>query len=230
MKRTVVYLMLLAILLVAALGSIGLARSNQDRAYDTAKLLLESLRPCVLGYGEPKLVQNPCFPAGCYCMYYRDDPAWAPNEYHGFGWYPCNQRCSALYELVEEPTRDCCFNNLRSNSPHEVLPPAVPGIVFQIPTTLAPAGFYLNNPYGQPGTQGLYYTQTSRNMDGLQHAYIFKVEFKPGECMCVCNQRRTQPIDNVLYVIVWEDWCGGGDNDWNDFAAALIPVTCPCRQ
>jgi len=231
MKRSVVYLMLLAILLVAALGSIGLAQSNEQRAYNTAKLFLEKLKPCVYGYSEPQLVQNSCFPAGCYCMYYQDDPAWAPNEYHGFGWYPCQQKCSALYQLVEEPTWGCCFlQNFHSNSPHEVLPSTGYGIVFQIPATHAPAGFYLNNPYGQPTIQGLYYTQTSRNTDGRQHAYIFKVEFKPGECKCLCNQIPTQPIDNVLYLLVWEDGCGGYDNDWNDFAAALIPVKCPCKQ
>ena len=229
MKRSVAYSMLLAIFLVAALGTIGLAQSSRDRAYDTAKLLLERLKPCVLEYGEPQLVQNPCFPAGCYCMYYRDDPAWDPEEIHGFGWYPCKIGCSALYQLVEEPTWDCCFlQNFHSNSPHHVLPPA-PGIVFQIPATHAPAGFYLNNPYGHEGIQGLYYTQTSRNTDGLQHAYIFKVEFKPGECKCPCNQKPTQLIDNVLYILVCEDWCGGGDKDWNDFVVVLIPVRCPCQ-
>ena len=229
MKRSVAYSMLLAIFLVAALGTIGLAQSSRDRAYDTAELLLESLRPCVLEYGEPQLVQNPCFPAGCYCMYYRDDPAWDPEEIHGFGWYPCKIGCSALYQLVEEPTWDCCFlQNFRSNSLPEVLPPA-PGIVFQIPATHAPAGFYLNNPYGGEGIQGLYYTQTSRNTDGLQHAYIFKVEFKPGECKCPCNQIDAYPIDNVLHILVWEDGCDGYDNDWNDFVAALIPVKCPCQ-
>ena len=229
MKRSVAYSMLLAIFLVAALGTIGLAQSSRDRAYDTAKLFLENLRPCVLEYGEPQPVENPCFPAGCYCMYYRDDPEWPPNEIHGFGWYPCKQRCSALYQLVEEPTRDCCFNNVVYHAPHEVLPSSSYGIVFQIPATHAPAGFYLNNPYGRQGIQGLYYTETSRNTDGLRHAYIFKVDFKPGKCDCRCNQRPTQPIDNVLYILVWEDGCGGYDNDWNDFVAALIPVTCPCR-
>ena len=231
MKRSVVYLTLLAILMVAALGSIGLAQSNQDKAYDTARLLLESLRPCVLDYGNLQLVQNPCFPAGCYCMYYQDDLAWTPKEYHGFGWYPCNTKCSALYELVEEPTRDCCFDELIPHAPNAVLPPA-PGRFFQIPTTHAPAGFYLNNPYGRQGIQGLYYTQTNRNTDGLQHAYIFKVEFKPGECKCKCEQSgltSVNYISNVLYVLIWEDWCGGGDNDWNDFAAAFIPVKCPCQ-
>ena len=214
---------------MAAVGSIGLARSNQDRAYDTAKRFLDNLAPCVLEYSDIELVQNPCFPAGCYCMYYQDDPALAPKEIHGFGWYPCNTKCSALYELVEEPTRDCCFNNVVYHAPHEVLPSTSYGRVFQIPTTLAPAGFYLNNPYGQPRIQGLYYTQASRNTDGLQHAYIFKVEFNPGGCKCLCNKKETKPIGNTMYVIVFEDWCGGGDNDWNDFVAALIPVTCPCK-
>ena len=230
MTRKVVGLLVLSIVAVILVGAVAAAQGpGYSQAKQTALKFLKQLEPCVYAYGDLQIVQNPCFAGpGCYCMYYQDDPAWAPQELHGFGWYPCKTKCHALYQLVEEPTRDCCFNNLISHSPHDVLPASHPGIVFQIPNTHAPAGFYLNNPYGREYIQGLYYTDSSRNEGGMRHAWIFKVSFKPGKCKCMCNGQYTPPIDNTLFIIAWEDWCGGSD-DWNDFVVALIPVKCPCK-
>ena len=222
MKRVVLSLVMVA-LVVTALASVTVAAPTEQ-----VEAFLEELGPCVTEASIVDVEQAPCLPAGCYCMYYQDDPAWSPDEYHGFGWYPCRQECNALYPLVREPMRGCCFNILVSGAPHEVLPPG-PGIAFQIPDTHAPAGFYLNNPYGNPEIQGLYYTDPSRNPDGLQHAYIFRVEFRPGECRCSCNGLEAKPIGNTMYVIVWEDGCNLYDGDFNDFIVALIPIECPCQ-
>ena len=234
MKRKVVPLVALLIVAVILIGATVAAQgTGYSQAKATALNFLNQLQPCVLDHGDLQIVQNPCFAqAGCYCMYYQDDPAWVSQtsgSIHGFGWYPCKTKCSALYQLVEEPTRNCCFNNVIYPAPHQVMPPYDAGIVFQIPPTHAPAGFYLNNPYGRQSIQGLYYTDSTRNESSLQHAWIFSVTFRPGKCKCLCNNTETKPTGNTMFVIVWEDGCGGFDMDVNDFVAALIPVTCPCQ-
>ena len=229
MTRKLVPLVVLLIVAITLVGVVVAAQGSNCR--DTALHFLNDLAPCVYSHGDLQIVQNPCFAGpGCYCMYYQDDPAWAPGgSHHGFGWYPCKTKCSALYQLVEEPTRNCCFNQVINSAPHQIMPPAS-GIVFQIPPEFAPAGFYLNTPEGRTFTQGLYYTDLTRNRDGISHVCIFRVEYKPKDCSCPCDRNgKTRPIDNVMYVMVWEDWCGGGDSDWDDFVVALIPVTCPCQ-
>ena len=228
MKRLVGYL-LLSVLVLTLVGTVVVA-IPPAAAVSTANNFLSRLAPCVVDHGDPVPVNEVCLPAGCYCMYYSDDPAWAPDgSHHGFGWSPCKLKCGALYQLVEEPTSTCCFNQVTYHAAHEVVPPS-PGTVFQIPPTFGSAGFYLNMPDPHPYTQGLYFTDTSRNQDGIRHAWIFEVEYKPGECKCQCHRPGdSRVIPNIMYVLVWEDWCGGGDGDWNDFVVALIPVTCPCQ-
>jgi len=67
-------------------------------------------------------------------------------------------------------------------------------------------GLYLNSPTpGHCNLGGLYFTETSLNPDGFQHAKVF----------CLTDTK---------WIIAWEDWCGGGDRDYNDYILLLEKI------
>jgi hypothetical protein len=210
---------------------------DQGTARKVADAFVAKLSPCV---------QNPQFvglekctlPAGGYCLYYEDDPAYLSTgkAFHSFGWYSETIGCGALYEVVRGIYYDPCTHARSYTAPHTVLPPdRAWGLV--IPPSFKEEGFWLNNPYGPKGTYitvgGHYFTCQNRNWDGMRHCFIFKYNFVPGTCHCICesalgecNPKRDQGATwqpATLYVLVWEDWCGLGDHDWDDFVAGLIP-------
>ncbi|MEA1870579.1 MAG: hypothetical protein U9N00_00055, partial [Candidatus Bipolaricaulota bacterium] len=117
--------------------------------------------------------------------------------------------------------------------------PPDPAWAIVIPTSFGKVGFWLNSPYNPKGhyihTGGHYFTCQNRNWDMMRHCFIFEFSFTPGDCPCVCGNYgcKCDPPPStpgttlvpVLYVLVWEDWCGLEErtSDWNDFVVGLIP-------
>ena len=79
--------------------------------------------------------------------------------------------------------------------------------------TVNPFGLYLNSPTNpldwHKNIGGLYYSDEKYNLDGIDHFRIY-VEPETGN-----------------YVIAVEDWCGGGDRDYDDIVVHLERIVPP---
>ncbi len=171
----------------------------------------------------------------CYCMYYAEDPARRPpgRAFHYFGWYSLTVGCCALYPIVRGVYYDpCLLTPTLGPDPATVLPPN-PAWMVKIPDRFGPHGFWLDNQYSPLGnfigTGGLYFCDPAKNCDApTQHFFIYTARYtsNPGtRCTCKCDGQPPRPIppSGTIYLIFCEDWCHGGDWDWNDFSVALIP-------
>lgn len=226
--------MVLAILALALLVWLegGAVPTPQDTG--ALQLFIEKLKPC-FEIIEIQVYTKCTFPSGKYCLYYTEGPdRTEPTAYHTFGWYSETLGCGALYPIVRGQTYDRCTQNpIPGLDPASVLPCST-GWGLSIPAIFGEIGFWLNHPYPPLGkfssTGGHYFTCTPRNWDGLQHVYIYSVHYNlkpcligttPKRCMCDCDC--VLPDKGVMYLLFFEDWCRGGDWDWNDFMVALIP-------
>lgn len=77
-------------------------------------------------------------------------------------------------------------------------------------------GFYLST-----RTNGAFFSQSSRNADGVDHLYAYQGTGTPffsgplsGEVFALQD-----------YLLAWEDLAGGGDRDYQDFVALVQDVT-----
>ena len=183
--------------------------------------LLSELRPIVIPEGLIKV-------GSYYALYYRDDPAYAStgHAYHTMGWYSETLTCGTLYPLVYGVRYRPCnlTQDYSASSPYSI---GSIGWKVQIPNAFGAVGFWLNMPYGPTGSNinvgGHYFTNTGRNWDHQPHAFIwhFTLPF-PVVLLVTCDGSPTTMAVREVYVITWEDWCGGGDHDWNDFLMALF--------
>ena len=205
---------------------------------DTGALrtFIELLKPC-LEIKDVKPYNDCTLPAQTYCLFYTNDPTLPPEpgSYHTFGWYSEEVGCGGLYVIVRGRYYDRCnpAKFMPGPDPWAVLPCEGWGLV--IPAVFKKIGFWLNNPYSPTGahpyTGGHYFTCKTRNWDGLSHAYIYQATYEwkevcramtPALVKCKCDCCMPTPR-GTMYLIFWEDWCKGGDWDWNDFMVALIP-------
>lgn len=195
--------------------------------------LLKLLSPC-FRVTEAEEYKECVLPPGCYCIYYTNDPKspvpWNRHSFQGFGWYPEFIGCGALYTVVRGAYFDCNLKPVGMD-PASVLPPR-PAWMVRIPAYFEKIGLWLNAPKGITDRDvkgnGLYYTCSRHNRDGMDHAFIYLVEYtRVGDCLCDCKgKHQPLPREGRMFLVFWEDGCRGGDYDWNDFAAALIP----CEQ
>jgi len=242
MKRIVVGFALLALLVGLVTAAQGATARDQQVAAQMAteylqellqqikfaqevdmEQLLSELRPIVIPEG---LIEVGSY----YSLYYKDDPAYASvgHAYHTMGWYSETLTCGALYPLVYGVRYRPCnlTQDYSASSPYGI---GSIGWKVQIPNAFGAVGFWLNMPYGPTGSNinvgGHYFTNPSRNWDGQPHAFIwyFQLPF-PVVLLVTCDGSPTPTTMTVheVYVITWEDWCGGGDHDWNDFLMALF--------
>lgn len=177
-------------------------------------------------------VKTCIFEPGCYCLYYSNDPKspklWTRYSFHGFGWYPELIGCGALYTVVRGAYYKPCSLQPVGTDPAAILPPK-PAWTITIPSRFEKVGFWLNSPTGivdrDIKANGLYYTCSKHNRDGKSHAYVYLAEYRlVGDCYCYCEGKKIPlPPEGRMYLIFWEDGCEGGDYDWDDFVAALIP-------
>lgn len=82
-------------------------------------------------------------------------------------------------------------------------------------------GFYLNTQ-----TNGTFFSQTTRNADGVDHMYAYQGTGTPFLSGPLSGEIFT-PQD---YLLAWEDLAGGGDRDYQDFVAIvqdIAPVPLP---
>jgi hypothetical protein len=82
-------------------------------------------------------------------------------------------------------------------------------------------GFYLGTQ-----TQGTFFSQSSRNVDGTDHLYAYRGTGTPFLSGPLSGEIFT-PQD---YLLAWEDLAGGGDRDYQDFVAVvqdIAPVPLP---
>lgn len=82
-------------------------------------------------------------------------------------------------------------------------------------------GFYLGT-----RAQGTFFSQTSRNADGVDHLYAYQGTGTPFLSGPLSGEVFT-PLD---YILAWEDLAGGGDRDYQDFIAVvqdIAPVPLP---
>jgi hypothetical protein len=77
-------------------------------------------------------------------------------------------------------------------------------------------GFYLST-----RSNGTFFSQTSRNADGVDHLYAYQGSGTPflngplsGEVFALQD-----------YLLAWEDLAGGGDRDYQDFVAVVQDIT-----
>lgn len=77
-------------------------------------------------------------------------------------------------------------------------------------------GFYL-------GTQdeGTFYSQTSRNADGVDHLYAYRGTGTP----FLTGPLAGEFFSRQDYILAWEDLLGGGDRDYQDFVAVVKDIT-----
>lgn len=223
-------------LLAAVSLCLGVYAAPNPEASGALKWFLNALSPCikVVSYAP---YRDCVLPPGKYCLYYANDPklsgTFAEASLHDFGWYSEAVGCGALYEVVHGVDYTPCLlkPDPRCASPAKVLPPD-PAWAITIPKDSVPVGLWLNAPYDPRGALiklgGLYYTCRKWNRDGKAHSFIYKVEYElvSAKCPCICDGSPGPglPAKGEAFLIFWEDGCGGGDMDWNDFMAALIPV------
>lgn len=163
------------------------------------------------------------FPGGCYFAYLLSetgDPAGADkvNEF-GF-YYPCldvsedyhPNGCCALYRLFDGPdkagswtffnTTDYCLD------------------------TRDDFGVWLNSPTCHQDKRrqygGLYHSEQScGTCDKFEHFKLSKMELPKGTMIGECEVR-------MAYIVNIEDWCTGGDADYDDMVVALVPLPPDC--
>ena len=242
MKRIVIGITLVALLL--GLVAVAQAAMNKDQeiALQSARAYIKEFIPQIkfaqkvdvekliegILAAPPELLPDGVMKVGSdYALYYRDDPAYSGCSRHTFGWYSETVGCGALYPLVYGARYFGCHASARCtgcSSPHTNVPI---GWKIHIPDSFGRVGFWLNWPYPPTGsvitTGGLYYTNPSHNWDHMPHAYVFlwRLPF-PISLYVTCDGASTTMVVRELYVILWEDWCHGGDHDWNDFVVAVF--------
>lgn len=82
--------------------------------------------------------------------------------------------------------------------------------------TTSAFGFYLSN-----RAQGTFYSDTTRNADGVDHMYAYQgngAAWMSG----VFEGEVFTPND---YILAWEDLLGGGDRDYQDFMVVVQDIT-----
>lgn len=110
--------------------------------------------------------------------------------------------CHALYRIFDGPDRVSSSKVFDTSDDN--------------PATSDNVGLWLNSPNlhrdWHRALGGLYYSQTELNCDNFQHVKIYEIP---------------QPH---LYLAFWEDWCGGGDNDYTDMVVMLRPIQTPIER
>jgi len=239
MKRIVIGVTLLALLLGLVVVVQGATSKSQQVAAQVAteylqellrqikfaqKVDIQKLIPEIKG---PILIPEGLINVGSnYAMCYQDDPAYhsGGRARHTFGWYSESVGCGALYPLVYGDRFKPC--SLAPDTSASMPWGGCLGKV-NIPDHFGTVGFWLNWAYPPTGsviaTGGLYFTNPGRNWDGIPHAYVFHFVFPfPISVVVECDGGSTTMTVHEVYVITWEDWCHGGDNDQNDFLVALF--------
>jgi hypothetical protein len=250
--RTIRFVLFALICLVVAVPFVvyaqeGAGLANQDTAGILAKAKPMVMPKQVPAFAEFMKLLEPCFKVDeasitevrcplndtCYCMYYAEDPTLItkPGAYHDFGWYSFRTGCCAEYKIVRGIYYDpCLFTPTWGPDPPRVLPPA-PAWMVKIPARFGPHGFWLNNQYppNRPyiNTGGHYFCDPAKGCDpGVRHMIMYKARYKATQtnyCKCDGHEAQKMAESGTVYLIFWEDWCKGGDWDWNDFRVALIP-------
>ncbi|MDY6949385.1 MAG: DUF4114 domain-containing protein [Pseudomonadota bacterium] len=77
-------------------------------------------------------------------------------------------------------------------------------------------GFYLN-----VQGEGTFYSQSSRNADGLDHMYAYRGTGTPFLTGPLAGELFTRQD----YLLAWEDLLGGGDRDYQDFVAVVQDIS-----
>ncbi len=134
---------------------------------------------------------------------YEDPTAFQDVTEIGF-YYPCQSQssCGALYRLFdgEDTSGSSVVFDTRYNSSDTS---SDFGLWLNVPANLKDPSF---RPWG-----GLYHSEASMNCDLVPHILIYTLPL-PKETMYLC---------------LFEDWCQGGDMDYNEFIILLDPVPTP---
>jgi hypothetical protein len=77
-------------------------------------------------------------------------------------------------------------------------------------------GFYLS-----VQGEGTFYSQTSRNADGVDHLYAYQGTDTP----FLTGPLQGEFFSRQDYILAWEDLLGGGDGDYQDFVAVVQDIT-----
>jgi len=77
-------------------------------------------------------------------------------------------------------------------------------------------GFYLS-----VQGEGTFYSQTSRNADGVDHLYAYRGTGTP----FLSGPLQGEFFSRQDYILAWEDLRGGGDRDYQDFVAIVQDIT-----
>lgn len=81
-------------------------------------------------------------------------------------------------------------------------------------------GFYLSTQ-----TQGTFFSQSSRNADGVDHLYAYAGTGTPFLSGPLSDPLSGEVFSAQDYLLAWEDLAGGGDRDYQDFVAVVQDIT-----
>ena len=156
-------------------------------------------------------------PGGCYFAYLMSqDSASANREEFGF-YYPCeneslNNGCCALYRLFYgfQGSGSWTIFNTTDDNPGTI---DDFGVWYNVPTCHQD----WHRPIG-----GLYHSEKSCGIcDTFEHFKLSKMKLPKGTYIGRC------PVE-MAYIVNSENWCGGGDNDFDDIVVALVPLPPDC--
>lgn len=185
---------------------------------------------------DPVEIHTP-IASGAFGMYYfepTDSPFDAPTALHDFGWYLSGpMACRSLIRLVEGRHFDCQRQPLPGD-PVSLMPQQTGQFLRLAHQDDVEIGFWLNREYNpvdeSVSDYGLYFTETSFNMDEQQHAFVYQADYKKttpvvdGCGYFACTSGYVElPATGKVILIFWEDAC-----DWDttgssfDFMVALF--------